>query len=110
MTYQEIASMVGGIGIPYAYDHFETGNAAPPPFICFYFDGSDDLAADNTNFQRIRLLTVELYTDNKDFALEAQVEAALNAAGLVYSRDEVYIDDERMYEVTYQTEIIISEE
>ena len=110
MTYQEIANMVGGIGIPYAYDHFEEGNAAPPPFICFYYEGSDDLAADNTNFQRIRLLTVELYTDNKDFALEAQVEAALNAAGLVYSRDEVYIDDERMYEVTYQTEIIISEE
>ena len=110
MTYQEVAALIGSIGLPYAYDHFEAGNAADPPFICFFFEGSDDLAADNTNFQRIRPLTVELYTDNKDFALEARVEAALNGAGLVYSRSETYIDSERMYEVVYTTEIIITEE
>lgn len=110
MTYQEVAVLIGSIGLPYAYDHFDEGNAAEPPFICFYFEGSDDLAADNTNFQRIRPLTLELYTDNKDFALEERVEAALNGAGLVYSRSETYIDSERMYEVAYTTDIIISEE
>lgn len=110
MTYQEVAALLASIGLPTAYDHFEVGNAADPPFICFYFEGSDDLAADNTNFQRIRPLTVELYTDNKDFALEERVEAALNGAGLVYSRSETYIDSERMYEVVYTTNIIISEE
>lgn len=110
MTYQEVAALLASIGPPTAYDHFEVGNAADPPFICFYFAGSDDLAADNTNFQRIRPLTVELYTDNKDFALEERVEAALNSAGLVYSRSETYIDSERMYEVVFTTDIIISEE
>lgn len=110
MTYQEVAALLASIGLPTAYDHFEVGNAADPPFICFYFEGSDDLAADNTNFQRIRPLTVELYTDNKDFALEERVEAALNGAGLVFSRSETYIDSERMYEVVYTTDIIISEE
>jgi len=110
MTYQEVAALLSSIGLPTAYDHFEVGNAADPPFICFYFEGSNDLAADNTNFQRIRPLTVELYTDNKDFALEERVEAALNGAGLVYSRSETYIDGERMYEVVYTTDIIISEE
>lgn len=110
MTYQEAAALLASIGLPTAYDHFEVGNAADPPFICFYFEGSDDLAADNTNFQRIRPLTVELYTDNKDFALEERVEAALNGAGLVFSRSETYIDGERMYEVVYTTDIIISEE
>lgn len=110
MTYQEVAALLASIGLPTAYDHFEVGNAADPPFICFYFEGSDDIAADNTNFQRIRPLTVELYTDNKDFALEERVEAALNGAGLVYSRSETYIDSERMYEVVYTTDIIISEE
>lgn len=110
MTYQEVAALLASIGLPTAYDHFEVGNAADPPFICFYFEGSDDLAADNTNFQRIRPLTVELYTDNKDFALEERVEAALNGAGLVYSRSEAYIDSERMYEVVFTTDIIISEE
>lgn len=110
MTYQEIAAMIAGIGLPYAYDHFDKDNAAPTPFICFFFGGSNDLAADNTNYQKIRPLTVELYTGNKDFLLEQTVEAALNSAGLVFSRYETYIDSERMYEVSYETQVIITEE
>lgn len=109
MTYKEVATMISGIGLPFAYDHFDEGDASPPPFICFYFSSSDDMAADNTNYQKIRPLTVELYTDNKDFSTEETVETALNDAGLVFSRSEVYIDAERMYMVTYETDIIITE-
>ena len=114
MTYKEVAEMINAIGIPFAYDHFIAGdpeNPAPdPPFICFYYDGSDDLAADNTNYARIRPLTVELYTNNKDFTMEETVENALNGAGLVYSRSESYIDSERLYMVVFLTEIVITEE
>lgn len=114
MTYKEVATMISGIGLPYAYDHFpedDPSNPAPdPPFMTFYFQSSGDFAADDTNYQRIRPLTLELYTDNKDFSLEETVEAALNGAGLVYSRSEAYIDSERMYMVTYVADIIITEE
>lgn len=115
MTYKEVADLIKTIGIPFAYDHFVAGdpdNPAPdPPFICFYYDDkSDDLAADNTNYARIRPLTVELYTDNKDFTMEQTVENALNGAGLVFSRSESYIDTERMYMVAYMTEIVLTEE
>ena len=110
MTYKEVASMIAGMNYPYAYDPFAEGNAAPPPFICFYFSGSDDLSADNTNYAKIRPLTIELYTDNKDFTAEENVEAALNSAGLVYSRSETFIDSERLYEVIFSTEIVITDE
>lgn len=117
MTYKEVAEMINAIGIPFAYDHFVAGdpeNPVPdPPFICFYYDGSDDLMADNTNYARIRSLTVELYTDNKDFTLEETVENALTTEGLAYSRpagDGGYIDTERMYMVAWSTDIIITEE
>lgn len=109
MTYKEVATMIAGIGLPYAYDHFNEEEASPPPFICFFFSGSDDLKADDTNYQKIRPLVLELYTDNKDFTLEQTVETALNEAGLVYSREETYIDTERMYMVTFYSEIIITE-
>jgi hypothetical protein len=108
MSYQEIAEMIASIGLPYAYDHFSEDTAKPPPFICFYYDGDDDFKADNTNYQKIRPLTIELYTDNKDFVSEALVEATLNANGLVYSRSETYISTEKMYMVTYQTEVVIN--
>lgn len=110
MTYKQVATMVESIGVPYAYYQFPNGTDQACPFVCFYFTGSDDLAADNTNYQRIRPLTIELYTDNKDFALEETVESVLNGAGLVYSRDEAWIDSERMNMVAYTTDIIITEE
>lgn len=109
MTYKEVAAMISGTQIPFAYDHFDEGAAPPPPFICFYYEGSQDLSADNTNYQQIRPLTLELYTDNKDFSTEGKVEAALNDAGLVYSRSETFIDSERLYEVVYQTSVVITE-
>ena len=108
MTYKDVAAMISGIGLPYAYDHFPDNEGPDPPFICFYFSGADDFKADDSNYQKIRPLTVELYTENKDFETEATVEAVLD--GLVYSRSESYIDSERLYMVAYETDIILTEE
>lgn len=110
MTYKQVATMIAGIGLPYAYYQFPEGTDQACPFICFYFTNSNDLAADDTNYQKIRPLAIELYTDNKDFITEAAVESALNSNGLVYAREETYLDTERMYMVTYMTEIVITEE
>ena len=109
MTYQEIATMVAGVGLPYAYHHFPENTGQDTPFVCFFYPRSDDFVADDTNYQRINQLTVELYTDNKDFALEQRVEAALNGAGLIWSKEEFYIDEERMFLASYITEVLINE-
>ena len=108
MTYAEISQMISAVGIPYAYHHFEEGSGQQPPFITFYYQGDNDFIADNINYQAIRPLTLELYTDNKDFALEAAVESVLTANDLAFSRTEVFIDSEQMYMVTYYTEVIIN--
>lgn len=108
MTYAEISQMISAVGIPYAYHHFEEGSGQQPPFITFYYQGDNDLVADNINYAAIRPLTIELYTDNKNFALEAAVESVLTANDLAFSRTEVFIDSEQMYMVTYYTEVIIN--
>lgn len=108
MTYQQIATMVASIGVPYAYYQFPEGTAVAPPFVCFYFEGSDDLYADDKNYQKIRPLTIELYTDNKDFSLEATVEGILTSNGLTYARNESWIESERMNMVAYTADVIIT--
>lgn len=108
MNYEEVASMISAVGVPYAYHHFDEGSGQKPPFITFYFDGDNDLKADNVNYQKVRPLTIELYTDNKEFELEEAVESLLSAHDLAYSRTEEYIDSERMYMVAYYTEVIIN--
>lgn len=110
MTYKEVSEMISRIGLPYAYYQFPDNTELQPPFICFLFSDDNDFIAENTNYQPIRTLIVELYTDNKDFALEQTVEDALSNSGLVYSRDETYIDSEKMNMVTYTTEILITKE
>ena len=110
MTYQEVAAMIKSIGVPFAYYQFPNNTEQACPFICFFFSSSNDLAADNTNYQRIRELNIELYTDNKDFQLEETVESTLNQNGLVYYREETYLDSERMYMVTFTTQIVITDE
>lgn len=108
MTKTEVAQMIAEVGIPYAYYQFTNDTAQPCPFICFYFADSDDMSADNKNYVKVRRLIVELYTDNKDFEMEDTVETVLNEHGLFYSKSEVYIDTERMYEVIFESEVILN--
>lgn len=122
MTYKEVYQIISGIVltpasgqtpatyIPTAYLQFpeDDPNTPPPPFICYYYTGDNDLKADNQNYQKIRQLTVELYCDSKNFTLESAVESALSSHGFVYTKYEEYIDSEKMYMTTYETEVIIT--
>ena len=108
MTYQGIAQMIETVGIPSAYYQFPENSGQEPPFICFYYPNNNDFVADGENYVKVVQLVIELYTDNKDFSLETTLEAVLTEHGLVYTREETYIDSERMYLETYYTEVIIN--
>ena len=108
MTYKEIKTLLSTTNLPVVYYQWPEGQAPEPPYLVFYYPGDNDFIGDNSNYQKIRELTVELYTDQKDFALEETVEGVLS--GMVYSRYETYIDDERMFLVTYEMEVIINAE
>lgn len=111
MTLQEVRAMVESIGLPCCYYQFDTGpNAVPPvpPYVCFFYPNSDDAMADNLNYTRINALVVELYTDDRDFDLEARVTAILTAHGLPYTWAADYIESEHMHLTTYNTEVVIN--
>ena len=107
MTPQEVNTLIASVGIPYAYHQFADDTGQQPPFICFFYGNSNDLAADDTNYARIERLYIELYTDEKDFALEKTIETLLNANNLVFAKEQTYIDSERMHETIYTTDIIM---
>ena len=112
MTHEEISAMIAGIGLPCAYDRFKDKpgqHPKGPPFICFLYPQRNDFMADDTSYVKITELVIELYTDTPDFDLEAQVEAALEAAELPYDQERRYIAAERMYQTTYTTEVILTD-
>ena len=110
MTYEQIATMVAEMGYPNAYYQFDHEGAVAPPFICFYYPGIDDVYADDSNYQRIVELIIELYSNTKDFDAEEAVEQKLQERGLTYTKYEEYIEGEKLYKVTYEMEVLINAE
>jgi hypothetical protein len=110
MTYKDIADMLESTGLSCAYYSFPEGNVPALPYIVFYYPANNPEVADNKIHATITALNVELYTKNKDFTTEQTVEAVFNANELPFNKSETYLTDEHMYEVLYQTQVVIDPE
>ncbi|RHR52108.1 hypothetical protein DWX10_16995 [Clostridium sp. AF18-27] len=110
MTEQEIFQMIKSIGLPVAYHHFEEGQSPDPPFLVYLYPGTNHFSADGTVYQGVNQLDIELYTDKKDLEAEKRVEAVLKEHGLFYEKTETYLESEKMYEVLFETEVLINEQ
>lgn len=99
---EELVKIMEEIGIPFAYDHFAEGESPDPPFICYLLPGSDNFAADGKVYYKISEVRIELYTDYKDIVLEEKVTGVLDCHGIFYEQSEVWIEEEKLYEVTFE--------
>ena len=97
----KLLGIIFDIGLPNAYDHFAEGESPEPPFLCYLIPDNDDFSADGINYVKINEVHLELYTDYKDPELEEKVEAVLLDHEVFYQKSEVWISDERLYEVLY---------
>ncbi len=109
MTYDEIMQMAAETQLPFAYDHFAEGESPAPPFLIFLFPRSDNFGADDMVYMKSRVLHFELYTDEKRPDIESRVETVLDSHNLFYDKTEVWIAEERLYEVLYEMEVIQNE-
>ena len=101
----KLLEMMAEIPFPSAYDHFAEGESPEPPFITYLLPGSDNFAADGKVYFRVTEVHIELYTDEKNPEVEAQVEAVLDEHGIFYEKTEVWIESEKLYEVLYSFEM-----
>lgn len=110
MTYQNVYDGLSLSVLPITYYQWQKGSAPAPPYLIYYYPNRDDFRADNENYARVEALNVELYTANKDFALETLVEAILDGMDFVYDKEEQYIESEGLYECLYTMEVVINAE
>lgn len=106
MTQKEVSQLIASIGLPYAYDHFDAPQQLP--YICFLYPSSENFAADGIVYQKVVQLSIELYTKQKEPALEKTVEDVLNAAELFYDSSESYIESEKMHMSVWTTSVLIT--
>ena len=98
----ELVKIIEEMGIPFAYDHFAEGESPDPPFLCYLLPGSDNFAADGKVYYKMSEGRIELYTDFKDVSLEEKVTAVLDNHGIFYEQSEVWIEEEKLYEVAFE--------
>lgn len=104
MTQAELYQALKSLGMPVAYGSFST--PVTPPFITYQFAYSSDLIADNQNYVDISNFQVELYTAKKDLAAEKLVQDKLKELGLPYSKVEAFLEEEKLYQVIYEIQLI----
>lgn len=109
MTLKDVATMLDSLGYPCVYSHF-TQLPESTPYICFYYPAENDVHADNANYVNRRQLFVELYTKGKDIDTEAAVEAVLKQYGLTWYKQTDFLNDEKLFQTTYELEVLINGE
>ena len=106
MTLKEVATLIASFGFSCRYSHFS--DTPTPPYVVYYYPSENDVYGDNSNYVNKRQLFIELYTKGKDFTSEATIESALKGAGLTWYKQTDFLNDEKLFQTTYECEVIIN--
>lgn len=102
MKHKEIYDLLKTLGIPVAYDHFDSNKKVQPPFIVYREQAPDTFKADGIVYYRPYEFEIELITEKKDVSLEGQVETLLTNNKIPYDIvNDVWDEDERIYHSFY---------
>lgn len=104
-TKSELKELFETLPLPVRYQVFD---AKPPlPFALWRFIESNDMYADDVNYMKIRVLELTIVSDKSEDEIEAAAEELLKDHGLTYSVRFTYLNDDRLFETTYTTEVIL---
>lgn len=111
MTYEEINLMIAAIaealGCGYSYYTNDEAEVVKTPFLLFDYPERDDVFADNTNYQKKEVLSIEYDSARRDLDAETIIEDALNEYGLSYEKTSSYINGENAFETMYTMQVMI---
>lgn len=75
------------------------------PFLCFVETGTRSFGADGIVYYYSRQVQIVLYSQLKDPALEARVEAVLDENGIYWEKSNAYLSDENCWEIIFTSEV-----
>ena len=113
MTYKDIAELIkkiaDTIGCDYHYYTEEEAGVVKTPYLLFDYPQSNDMYADDANFQRIQTVRIEYDSKQKAFRAEKDIEALLKDAELSYTKESTMYEGQSAYGVMYEMEVVINE-
>lgn len=100
MADKSLAEILESTGLPVT---FVLWGRNPPdlPYIVYLIPDSENFGADNVVYHSEDNYDIELYSERKDPASEALIEAALTENDIYFDKSENWIESENMYQVVY---------
>lgn len=71
------------------------------PFVTWYQQGTDNMPADDSVWKQYGTIYVDLYTEDKNFVLEQEVESVLNRTNIVWDKTETKFSGEAALIISY---------
>lgn len=106
MTQEQLFTELKRAGFPVAYNSFDDKHDLPkPPYVVYLRIESDNVSSDEKVHGKFQNYHVELYTVKRDPVSEKKLEDILGIIDPEYETTEVYIDSERLLQVTYSITI-----
>lgn len=103
MLYEDLLSILQSTSLPWTYHHWDD---PPSPPYGVYLDLEDDpFFADDRTYSFFRAVRLELYSLERDPALDQRVRDALDDAKLSYDVDYAYIESEGLHETIFEFEV-----
>lgn len=103
MTHGDLLEILKPTGIPWTYHHWDKPPA--PPYGVYLDEGDDPFFADDRTYFYSSAIRLELYSLERDPALDALVREALDGAGIPYEADFTYLESEGLYESIFEFEV-----
>lgn len=101
--HKTIYDLLKTLGIPVAYDHFDSNKKVAPPFVAYREIAPDTFKADGKTYYRPYEFEIELVTEIKNPTLESTIEELLTTNNIPYDKeDEVWDEDEKIYHNFYE--------
>ena len=105
MTLPELKELLKTLGLPVAYLQWEVGQVPELPYILYYADEDNNFYADDTVYADGCAVTVEVYSQRKDLALEKRVKELLTGRNIPYESYGEFLRTEDMYLKAYEFNI-----
>ena len=105
-TLTDARAAIKSTGTPLCAVRFPTSANQAPPFCCYLLDSSRNAYGDDGVRVSIGSYDFELYCDQRNLTLERSIEAALDAAGIAWSKSGSYVESEDLIETIYSMDLI----
>lgn len=103
MQQSELYQLLASTGLDVYF--YQTGKPVSPPYIVYLRNGTASRGSDDRNFIRKDSYIVEFYSAAQDAKNQSKIETALDSAGINYTTNEIYLQDESLYMVAFYFDI-----